>query len=90
MPESNERRSQTRIAWRGNLQLVLPGGPPIPAFIRDISSSGFGLWIDRLVPPGAAVEVRGEGFSGSGTVQYCEPQGTRYCIGLALSSAIVI
>ncbi len=89
MTENNERRSQTRIAWRGNLQLILPGGATLPVSVRDISTNGFGLWVDCPVAPGETVEVHGEGFSGSGTVQYCEPQGERYRIGLALRSAIV-
>ena len=89
MAESMERRTQPRIAWRGNLQLVLTGGTPIPVSIRDISTSGFGLWSDLSVAPGEHVEVHGEGFTGSGTVQYCEPQGARFRIGLALHSAMV-
>jgi hypothetical protein len=86
MAELNERRSQTRIAWRGNLQLVLPGGAPIPASIHDMSPDGLSLWIDQLLPLGSPVEVWGNGFTGDGTVQSCELQGTRYRVGLALSS----
>lgn len=84
MPHFDERRSQPRINWRGELQLVLAGSDPIPATIRDISTAGFGLWTDRVVPLGAAVEVEGNGFSGTGTVQYCEAHGARYRVGLVL------
>jgi hypothetical protein len=86
MPDSDDRRSQPRITWRGELHLVLPGNEPIPATIRDISTSGFGLWTDRLVPPGATVEVQGDGFCGNGKVQYCQAQGARYRVGVSLDA----
>ena len=89
MAEFTERRAEARIAWKGNLRLEVAGGAAIPAAIRDISTNGFGLWIDQPLAPGVAVVVLGEGFRGEGTVQYCEAQGQRYRIGLLLHGAIV-
>jgi hypothetical protein len=87
MAESTERRTQTRIAWRGSLRLGMIDGREIVAAIRDISTGGFGLWTDEAVAAGVRVTVLGEGFQGEATVQYCEPQGARYRVGLALVGA---
>ena len=85
--ESKELRSQTRVNWRGNVHLIVPGAEPITATIADISEAGCGLQIERAVEIGATAAIQGDVFEAAGVVRYCYPHQGGFRVGVELLPA---
>jgi hypothetical protein len=82
--DGKERREQTRIAWRGNVKLMITDGDPMDATIADISELGCGFRTERAIAPGLPVVIDGTGFRGDGVVRYCYPRQGGFFIGVEL------
>jgi hypothetical protein len=79
-----ERRVHQRIAWRGLVRLLIPGGDPVEATISDISESGCGVRIERAIERGAEVGIDGVDFHGAGVVRFCYPHHGAFRAGIEL------
>jgi hypothetical protein len=81
---AKERRREERIAWRGDVRLIVDGAAPMPATIADISEIGCGFSTSSALDAGSAVCIDGEGFHGNGVVRYCYALHGGYRIGVEL------
>ena len=78
------RRGETRVEWRGSVQLVVKGFEPMTASIADISEFGCGLQVERAIAPGTTVGIEGDTFEASGSIRYCYPHQGGFRLGVEL------
>lgn len=85
--DGNERRKYRRIAWRGDIRLVIPGADPLDATVADISEIGCCVRTAQAVAPGIPVGIDGIGFEGAGITRYCYPHHGGFRVGIELMPA---
>ena len=74
------------IRSKGQATLLPAGYPELSAAIRDISATGIGVIAANLVDPGTLVEIHIHGYTASGVVRNCQPQGDGFYIAIALAA----
>jgi hypothetical protein len=82
--DAMERRTETRVNWRGAVQLIVTGADPIAANITDISEMGCGLQVDRPVESGLPIGIQGEGFEADGIIRHCYRHRGGFRLGIEL------
>ena len=88
--KDNERRTEPRIRWRGQVNLLAGGADAVPGTIYDVSGSGISVVVGSEISAGTPVQIDGDGCTGHGVVRHCRRHGQSYRLGVALGPAAAI
>ena len=80
-----ERRADARTKTGKSVLLRMPEGPPVEAWLLDVSHRGLRLRVPERVPVGVSVKIEARELLLFGTVVRCQVAHGAYEAGVALS-----
>jgi hypothetical protein len=84
----SHHRFEAGVRSRGSFDLLIEGGPAVPASIVEVSPSGICLEAGSAIERDTRVRLEGCGVIANGVVRHCQRIGEAYRIGVSLSPPV--